>query len=401
MAELDGRSKILTIIEDSHVFQLVKNSLEEEDDFYLIEHRTIEQGIQSAIARYQPNIILIDFDFQKEHTYNIIDEIAAKFPEVAVVVVLQETEANISDRVVLSGARAFILFPFTKEKLLITLRRLVEISKRNSPGSTSQELRVSLPEKRTNTITVFSPKGGTGCTTIAINLAIALRNLIKEPVLLMDGKPVFGHIALMLNIRTTNSITDLISHAGMLDKQLITQVVVEHASGIKVLLGPISPTAAQGIHPEDLYKVITKLQATYPFIIMDGGNYLHENIVTLMDASDKIIVVMNPNLASIRDVRQFIDICFELSYPPEKIILVLNNSGRTTDIRHDEIEKILKQKITCKIPADDKLFLSSLNEGFPALLKNPRHPASKAMQKLAVEISNGIANQHATKKGRQ
>jgi pilus assembly protein CpaE len=396
MTSINGKSKILTIIEDINVNQLVKFSLKDVDDFQIIEHSTVEEGIQSAIAKLQPNIVLLDFDVKKEHTYTIIDNIAATFPEVAVVVILQESEANVSDRVVLSGARAFLLFPFTKEKLLTTLRRLVELAKRNSPGSSSKELSAALPEKAKNTFTVFSPKGGTGCTTIAINLAIALRNLREEPVLLMEGKLMFGHIALMLNIRSTNSITDLISHAGMLDTQLIKQVVVEHASGINVLLSPMSATGAQGIHADDLYKVITELQATYPVMIIDGGNYLHENTVTIMDASDKIIVVVNPNLASIRDVRQFFNICQELAYPKEKIMLVLNNSGHKTDIRHDEIEKILMQKITCEIQADDKLFLSSLNEGIPAIIKNPRHPANKAIKKLAVEISNEITKKNTS-----
>jgi pilus assembly protein CpaE len=137
------------------------------------------------------------------------------------------------------------------------------------------------------------------------------------------------------------------------------------------------------------------MQAIYPVIIVDGGNYMHENTVTLMDASDKIIVVMNPNLASIRNVHQFIDICQMLSYPAEKIMLVLNNSGDKTDIRRIEIEKILKRKIACQIPADTKLFMSSLNEGVPAILKNPRHPANKAIKKFAVEINNEIVKNNA------
>jgi pilus assembly protein CpaE len=110
-----------------------------------------------------------------------------------------------------------------------------------------------------------------------------------------------------------------------------------------------------------------------------------------MDASDKIIVVMNPNIASIRDVRQFIDICQMLSFPAEKIMLVLNNSGHKMDIRRAEIEKILKQNIICEIHGDEKLFMSSLNEGVPAIVKNPHHQASKAMKKLALEITKEVA----------
>jgi pilus assembly protein CpaE len=391
MAESAGKTKVLAIIENTSILEKVRDSLKGERDFLLIEQSAIEAGIQPAIAKSQPNIALIDFDVIKADIHKIIDNITAQFPQVAVIVILQEAQAKLSDGVILSGARAFILFPFTKEKLLSSLQRVVELSNRNLPGAVSQVPSVPAPVNPTNTFTVFSPKGGTGCTTIAINLAIALRQLLKEPVLLMDGKPMFGHVALMLNIRTTNSITDLISHAGMLDKLLINQVVVEHASKIKVLPSPINATEAQGIRAEDLFKVITELQAAFKAIIIDGGNYLHENTITLMDASDKIILVINPNLASIRDVRQFFDIGQLLSYPSEKFLLVLNNSGQRTDIRRSEIEKILKRNIACEIQGDEKLFMSSLNEGVPVIFKNPRHPASKAIKKLAVEISKLIA----------
>ena len=391
MPEINEKSRILAIIRNANLLNKVGNSLKDEADFDFIEQSTFEDGVQHAIAWLKPNIVLIDFDEKAADTYNITDIIAAKFPDIAIVVVLQESEPNISDRVRLSGARDFILFPIAKEKLLVTLRRIVESLKRNLPGSISQKKDLAIPEKPKNTFTVFSPKGGTGCTTIAINLAIALRKLLKEPVLLVDGKFTFGHIALMLNIRATNSITDLISHASRLDKQLIDQVVVEHASGIKVLTSPGDATEAQGIHAEALYKVLTELQATFPAIIIDGGNYLNENTITLMDASEKIIVVMNPNLASIKDVRQFIDICQTLSYPTEKTVLVLNNSGHRTDIRHDEIEKILKRKITCEIYGDDKTFPVSLNEGVPVILRYPHHQASKAMGKLAATLMNKAA----------
>jgi DNA-binding NarL/FixJ family response regulator len=126
MPASNGKSKVLTIIKDLNVLQLVKFSLKDEDDFLVIEHST-EEAVQSAVGKYQPNILLLDFDSRKDHTYKIIDNIAAKYPDIAVVVILQESEANISDRVVLSGARAFLLFPFAKEKLLTTFRRLVEL----------------------------------------------------------------------------------------------------------------------------------------------------------------------------------------------------------------------------------------------------------------------------------
>jgi pilus assembly protein CpaE len=172
----------------------------------------------------------------------------------------------------------------------------------------------------------------------------------------------------------------------MLDERLIKQVVVRHSSGVHVLPSPNSITEAQGIKPENLFKVIQSLQSVYPNIIIDGGNNLNENTVTYMDSSDKILLVLNPDIASMRDVRQFMEISATLSYPKEKMLLILNLTGRKADVKKEEIENILKMKIFGKIPADGNLALSSLNEGVPILQKKPRHPISKAFFDITKEL---------------
>ncbi len=247
--------------------------------------------------------------------------------------------------------------------------------------------------KAKNTFTIFSPKGGVGTTTISTNLAISLHKTLKEDVLVIDGKHMFGHIALYYNIRTGNSMTDMIAHAGSLDERLIKQVVVRHTSGIYVLPSPNSIIEAQGIKPENLFKVIQSLQKVFPNIIIDGGNNLDENTVTYMDSSDKILLVLNPDIASMRDVRQFMEISATLSYPRDKTLLILNLTGRKTDVRSQEIEKILNMKIFAKLPADGNLALSSLNEGIPILLKKPNHPISKAFNEIAKELVKIIQTQ--------
>ena len=240
-----------------------------------------------------------------------------------------------------------------------------------------------------STYTVFSPKGGVGTSTIAVNLAISLQKLLQEDVLLIDGKHLFGHLALYCNIRTNNSITDLIARAGSLDAHLIRQVVEKHNSGIYVLPSPVSIVEAQGIQAKDLFKVLQSLQSVFPYIVIDGGNHLNENTVTYMDISDQILLVLNPDLASMRDVRQFLDLSIStLSYPKEKTLLTINFSGRKEDIKKDEIEKILKKEIFGTIPSDANLALSSINEGVPLILKKPRHPISKAINEIAKALIN-------------
>jgi pilus assembly protein CpaE len=386
MPDKEDQIKILAVSKSSAIHDAINSALKGEKDFMRLEQENLIDGIDSTIAKLQPDIVLLDFNVTGEDTYELVDELATRFPSAAVVVILPESLMNVSDKIILSGARAFILDPFTPKNLLATLRRVVELLKRNFPAMSAQDIGIPMPIKPKNTYTIFSPKGGSGCTTVTLSLAIALRQLLKEPVLLIDGKHLFGDVSLMLNLRTANSITDLITHAGMLDQRLINQVVVDHVSGIKVLPSPLSISESQGIRPEDLYKVIIELQATFPFILVDGGNTLTENTVTYMDASDHVIIILNPNLASVRNTRQFIEVCNSLSYPKEKILFVLNNSGHKADIRKEEIEKILNREIICEIPSDENLTISSLNEGVPVLLKNSRHPISKAIQNLAATI---------------
>jgi pilus assembly protein CpaE len=375
---------ILVVSRNSSVIKSTRTTLAKEKILKLIDKKVTSKNLFPVIAETQPDVILLDFKFQK-HPFDLVEKIASEHSMCAVVAILSESVKVDSDRVLLSGARDFIQYPYQSDNLVITINRVIELLERSQAHS-SLTPGLDTYVKSKNTFTIFSPKGGVGTTTISTNLAISLHKTLKEDVLVIDGKHLFGHIALYFNLRTGNSITDLITHAGMLDERLIKQVVVRHTSGIHVLPSPNSITEAQGIKPEDLFKVIQSLQMVFPNIIIDGGNNLNENTVTYMDCSNKILLVLNPDIASMRDVRQFMEISTTLSYPKDKMLLILNLTGRKADVKKEEIENILKMKIFGKIPSDGNLALSSLNEGVPILLKKPRHPISKAFTDIAKEL---------------
>jgi pilus assembly protein CpaE len=377
-------TRILLGIENPSVIESTRTVLEKENLLNLIEKKVTSKTLFPVIAETQPDLILLDFKLQKK-PYNLVKKIVTKHPQCAVIAILPDSETVDPDQILLSGARDFIKYPFQKDNLVTMIKGVIELLEDNQTHS-SAAAETEPSEKHKNTFTVFSPKGGVGTTTIAANLAISLHKTLNEEVLVIDGKHLFGHIALCFNIRTGNSINDLIASAGNLDERLIRQVVVQHTSGVFVLPSPNSITDAQGIKPEMLFKVIQSLQVVFPNIIIDGGNYLNENTVTYMDSSDKILLVLNPDIASMRDVRQFIEISSTLSYPKEKILLLLNLTGRKAEVKREEIEKILQLKIFGKIPADGDLALTSLNEGVPILLKKPKHPISKAYIEISKEL---------------
>ncbi|HAF49230.1 MAG TPA: hypothetical protein DCL08_08355 [Anaerolineaceae bacterium] len=383
MANATDSTKILLVSKNPEIIQSTREYLAEEKTLDLVEKEVTTENLFSVIEAVKPDVILLDFNFQ-DNPFNLVDQVVGEYPKSAVIAILPDDQVVNLDRVVLSGARAFVHFPYEGYKLPITIKRVVELLTRNDRSR--KAFAEPGKEKFKHTYTVFSPKGGAGTSTIAANLAIALHEILDEEVLLIDGKHLFGHLALYLNLRTGNSVMDLIAHAGSLDERLIRQVTVRHTSGVDVLPSPTSISEAQGIRPESLFTVLQALQGTFENIIIDGGSNLNENSVTYMDSSDKILLVLNPELASMRDARQFLEVASTLSYPKDKILLILNQAGRKADIKSAEIEDILKVEIFSTIPADENIALSSLNEGVPILLKKSRHPISRAIKKLAKDL---------------
>jgi len=381
---------ILLVSNNPDLIAATRAALAEADDLALFDQDVTPGTLFATLDLLQPAVILLDFQFQPQ-PFNLVDQIVNDHPASAVVAVLSEAELGYSDRVVLSGARAFVQYPYPAGKLAVTLKRVLELQARVQTRSPRRAAAPEAPQSEDlKMITVFSPKGGAGTTSVAVNLAITLHKALKEELLLVDGKHLFGHAALYLNLRSGNSITDLVAHAGALDPRLIKQAVVKHSSGIQVLPSPTEITQAQGIRPEDLFKVIQGLKAAFPYIVVDGGNHLDENAVTYLDASDKILLVLTPDLAAMRDARQFLDIAASLGYPAEKTLLIVNQAGRKAEIKRGEMEVILKMVLFGTIPADEDLALASLNDGVPIVLKKPRHPISRAYHKLTKELVKQI-----------
>jgi len=377
--------KVLLISKDELFTKEAVTIIESDPQFVLIQSEYLDEGVIQAVKAEQPDVLLYDYRYSPiEETFDTIDDVTMLHPKVATLVVIPQDELGNANKVMLAGARAFLPYPFTRANLLNTLKRVNELNLRLLSSNDAVAGRAG--GRKEQSLMVFSPKGGAGCTSVAVNLAIALYQETNEELLLVDGKHLFGDVGLMLNIKTANSIVDLIPHAGNLDENLVRQVVIRHTSGIQVLPSPFSASVAQPIRPDDLYNVITGLQKIFPSLIVDGGNYLNDNVVTLMDSLERVILVITPDLASLRNARLFMDICRTLSYPREKILLVMNKVSGRNDVSMSEIEKVLRTKIFGIIPADENMALSSLNEGVPIISKRSNHPISKAYRKLALSL---------------
>jgi pilus assembly protein CpaE len=367
--------------------QQIVTALDAEDKFEFMGSTMPSDRLIREIRSAEPNIILVDQISSETSMMDMIDSLVSQFPGMAIVAILPDDDPMRAQQVMLAGARAFIVQPFTQANLLSTLRRVQELEARrqlhHQSGVKSKEGDTVLPLKM---ITVFSPRGGVGCTTLASNLAMAIFEETDQKVLLLEGKQYFGHLAVMLNIRSQSNLADLVPHVSSLDENLVKEVIVEHASGIHILLGPTNFQVAQGVRPEDLYPILKAVERLYDYIVIDAGSNLSENAVTIMDTTDRILIVTTPDMASLHDASQLLQITQSLAYPQDKTLVVLNKSDMVGGIKSKHIETALHQEIFSRIPFDGPNAQRSVNRGIPMILRYPRSPATKAIQDMARKL---------------
>jgi pilus assembly protein CpaE len=379
------RTRVVAVAEPGSTAQQISTALNTQADFVLADLVSALDKAPQLIRAAQAEIILVDHTLGGQPTIDALDDLALQFPQAAVVAILPDGDAVRVQQVILAGARGFLVQPFTQVNLLSTLRRVRDLEARRKylPGSTAVAEGTAEDLKPPRMLAVFGPRGGVGTSTLAINLAIALKEETDQRVLLLEGKMLFGHLGVMLNLVARNTLSDLIPHAHALEESLVRDVVSEHASGIHVLLAPNSPEAGQGIRPETLFGVVDGLRRLFDYLVIDAGSSLNENTVTLLDLAQRVLLVATPDLAALHDVSRFILISRTLAYKPGKVLTVLNRAGLLGGVRVSDIQTALHQELFAQVPDDAGNALRSINRGVPLLLKYPRSPASRGIQRLA------------------
>jgi len=379
--------RVVALCDQGSTQQQITEALSAQNEFVLVDVLASKEMLARQIRSMEPDIVLVDSQLAGESTMDIIDDLAIQFPSSSVVAVLPTNDPLVAQQVMLAGARAFLIAPFSQINLVSTLRRVSELEGRRQQTKTYIPAATTEATRPLRSVTIYSPRGGTGVTSIAANIAIALAEETGKRVLLFEGKVFFGHLEVMLNLRVQNTITDLIPHATNLDEGLVRDVVTPHPSGIHVLLAPSNVQVAQGIRADDIYNVFMGVSRHYDYTVVDAGGPLNDISVTLMDAADRILLITTPDLASLHDTSRFLQLSRSLAYPADKILMILNKAGAEGGVKLHDIESVLHTQVYHQIANDPANVLRSINRGIPFLVYYPRSNASKSIQHLALNLA--------------
>jgi pilus assembly protein CpaE len=394
--------RVMIVDDVSETRENVRKLLQFESDVDVVAvARTGKEAIQLS-QDVNPDVVLMDINMPDMDGITATEAIRAKQPVVQVVILSVQGDQNYMRRAMLAGARDFLTKPPMGDELISAIRRAgamaqaersknVQVHVAPISGNTGSILGYGGPKGKI--VTIYSPKGGTGCTTVAVNLAITLNNEDTR-VALVDGNLQFGDVAVFLNEQGKNTIVDLAPRAEELDPEIVEDVMLKHtASGLHVLAAPSRPEYAEKVSSGQFAKVLEYLRQMYAYVIVDTATLLTDATLSAIDVSDLIVLVTTQDIPSIKNCRLFLDLLQTLGIERDRILFVMNRYDKRINITPDRVTENLKQEVVSVIPLDEATATKAVNRGVPFVLESKNQPAARGVFSLAEQVRARIAAQ--------
>jgi len=343
-----------------------------------------------ALARqHRPQVILMDINMPDMDGIAATEAILTQDPTIQVIIMSVQGETDYIRRAMLAGAREFLIKPISADDLYRSIRHVARLAATRPvvPVMGMSGQTASGPSGVDGEIfAVFSPKGGVGVSSIAANLAVAIRQQTNKKVALVDGNVLFGDLSVLLNLRPDKTILDLASRIEGLDRDLLNDVMATHPTQIRVLLAPPDPQRGELVTADQIRTILEALRQEFHYVIVDTPASFQDRSLAALDLAQRVITLMTLEMHCIRNVKLFLEVADLLGYPADKVMLVLNKATNRTGIRAEDVEKHLQRKLALQIGDATQEMTLAINQGTPLILAKPNHQVSKDIMNLAREL---------------
>ncbi len=394
--------RVLIVDDIAETRENVRKLLQFESDVEVVgAARSGKEGIQLA-QELDPDVVLMDINMPDIDGITATETIRHKSPHIQVVILSVQNDQNYMRRAMLAGARDFLTKPPMGDELISAIRRSGEMARverskivqgRSAPSMSGVPTSVStLPGLlQGKVVTVYSPKGGVGATTLAVNLAIALHNEDTR-VVLVDANLQFGDVAIFVNEQGKNTIVEIAPRIDELDSEIIEEIMIKHeSSGIHVLAAPPKPEYAEKVSAEQFGRVIHLLKQLYAYVVIDTSSTLTDITLTTIDHSDVVVVVTTQEIPTIKNVSLCLDLMQTMGVSRDRLVLVMNRFDKRIAITPERVGKNLKQEVAAVIPLDERVVINAVNRGVPFMIDNKTTLVARGVYALAESVKGRLA----------
>ena len=308
----------------------------------------------------------------------ILEEIKKTRENIFAFAVSSERSAEVIVKAIRAGADELLSSIPNDEELLKAFVKVVE-KRRLQPA----ELKAS-----SKILTVHSPHGGAGVTTLALNMALELRRLTNEEVVLVDLDLQGGESPVYLNFQPSYNILDVCEHIEGLDPVLLKGSLHSHPSGLQILAPPINVEDCEAVLPDHVEKILGLLKEMFRYVVVDTSNQLSETVLVALEKADKVFLVSDNMVPSVRACQRVLDTLDRLGIEFENFGVVLNKPQPRSEITAKDMAEALKCDVVASFPFDDTTAVLAANQGTPLREVNARSALAEAIEDLVKKTAN-------------
>ena len=303
-------------------------------------------------------------------------------PDLPLVLVADDVSTDVLKAALRAGFKDVIEAPLTIRKIEDALGIVAQAIKRDDTEAVGRA-RIG------KVITIMSPKGGAGKTMTSTNTALTLA-MWGEPerVVMLDADLQFGDVCISLQVDPKHTIVDVARDIDKLDESLLESLLSRHRSGMRVLSAPLEPSLADEVSTQVVVKTIGMLKRMFDYIIIDTAPFLDEPVLSILERSDAVLLVVDMDLPSVKNAKLALDTLRLIKFPFEKIKLVLNRVNSKARLDVEELERSLGLQVMAAI-SSDKLVPRSVNEGEPVVSLYPRSRVARDLRSVAQLVVDG------------
>ncbi len=307
-----------------------------------------------------------------ERTLLLVDAVRKLEPERAVLVLSEGSSNGYVRRLVESGADDILMLPQTRDQVSFAVKKIIARRDAGSGGESGERARL---------IVILGPKGGTGKTLTATNLAVVLAEQ-GESVALVDIDLQFGDVGLTLGLAPETTIYDLALSGAVLDSTALEHFLVRHESGVRALLAPNRPDHASAVGTDLIRDVYSLLRASYDYVIVDTPPGFTPEVIVSIDASTDVVMVGMLDSLSLKNTKLGLETLELMGYEQKDVRLVLNRAHSRVGISVADVITVLGREPDVYVPSDREI-PRAVNEGVPIVVSAPKSEAAAAFRDLA------------------